>query len=334
VATIPFADDGNPFLIMVRASLGGITTWWLIDTGAGNCHASRELAAKLPASHTARAKLTLANGPSVVCDSLAPEDMRAWTNDLGRPIGGVLGYDLFSRYVIQIDYAAHALRLFDPAVYRYAGSGDTIALTFEGKHPRIPVRITDGPRADMPRSPYLVTGSGDGVNDSLVAGSRTPPRYDVVTSNGGVSGAAVEGTLQSVRLGRFSLANVPSTADGPGIVGGAALRQFTCIMDFAHNRLLIEPNEHFGEVFDRGPRSGVTFLASSVSPTPMVAAVIPGSPGATAGIIAGDLIEQLDGNGGRELGVDRIERLMNRAGNSYDLVITRKGRRIRLLLRV
>ena len=334
VATIPFADDGNPFLIMVRARLAGITRWWLIDSGTGRCQVSKELAARLPRGGTGRVTVTLATGAMVACDSLVPENMRAWTNDLGRPIDGVLGYDLFSRYVVQIDYAAHAMRLYDPAVYRYAGHGDTIALTFDARHPRILVHITDGSLVAIRRAPYLVTGSGDGVNDSLVASSPTAPRYQVETSNDGISGTAIEGTLQSVQLGRYSLANVPSTADGPGIIGGAALRQFTCIMDFRHSRLFIEPNEHFGDVFDRGPRSGLTFLASSVSRAPIVAAVIPGSPGAAAGILAGDVIEELDGHASPELGADRIERLINRAGNSYDLVIVRHRRRLRIMLRV
>jgi hypothetical protein len=249
----------------------------------------------------------------------------------------VLGYQLFARYVVQIDYAAHALRLYDPKVYRYAGRGDTIVLTFDGKHPRVPVRIADG-GVEIARAPFLVTGSADAVNDSLVLNSHTLPRYEVTTSvvgsDSGAAQKALEGTFESVRLGRFSLTNIPSTGDGPGLVGGAFLRQFTCILDYPHHRMFVEPNEHFGEVFDRGPRSGLTFLASSEHPEPTVTFVIPGSPGAIAGIRAGDVIHELDHQLSRELGVNRVERLLNRAGNSYQLVIQRGNRSLSIHLRV
>jgi C-terminal processing protease CtpA/Prc len=112
------------------------------------------------------------------------------------------------------------------------------------------------------------------------------------------------------------------------------LRQFTCILDYAHHRMFLKPNETFGEVFDCGPRSGLTFLATSEQPKPTVTFVIPDSPAAIAGIRAGDVIHELDHQPTRQLGVDRVERLLNRAGNSYQLVIHRGSRSLSIRLRV
>ncbi len=335
VATIPLAEDGDPSFLFVRASVGGVERWWLINTGTGTCQISTKLVARSGRQRTLALQVHLAPAVAVPCDGVAPEDMSSWTNDLGRPIGGVLGGALFRRYVIQIDYAAHALRLYDPAVYRYTGRGDTVALRFDGTHPRVAVSIRgDSGAMEVVRMPFLITGSTDGVNDSIVLGAHTTPRYEVVTSNDGIAGRALEGTLASARLGRFVLRDVPSAGDGPGLVGGAALRQFTCIVDYPHARMFLEPNEHFGEAFDRGPRSGLWFYAPSFRPEPTVSSVIPRSPGAQAGIRAGDVIHRLDGHLSSELGAERVERLMNRIGNSYDLVVQRGRHSLRVRLRL
>lgn len=333
-ATIPFADDGDPFFILVRLHVAGRAGWWLLDTGTRHCSIASGLASSAGIAAGADLRIPVASKVVIPCDSVSLEDMSGWTADLRRPIAGVLGGDVFSRYVVQIDYAAHALRLFDPNRYVYADTGDTIPLRFDAGHPKVVVRITDGSRAKVDRELYLMTASGDGVNDSLVLASTTRPRYEIITSNGSTHGSAVEGTLAKVELGRWSFVNVPSTADGPGIIGAAIWRQFTCVLDYRHARMFLEPNELFGAPFDRGPRSGLTLYAQSFKGDPTVATVLPGSPGAFAGIRAGDTIEILDGNNAATLGVRRVEYLLNRFGNAYRLVLRRGGRRIDVELRV
>jgi hypothetical protein len=334
VATIPFADDGDPFFIAVRLRVANKTGWWLVDTGTRHCGVAASLGSALGIATGANLPIRLSSGVVIPCDSVSIQDMSSWTADLRRPIAGVLGGDVFSRYIVQIDYAAHALRLYEPDRYRYAGTGDTIPLRLDAGHPKIVVRITDGSRINVDRELYLSTASGDGVNDSLVLTSTTRPRYEIMTSNESIHGSATEGTLARVELGRWALANVPSTGDGPGIVGAAVWRQFTCVVDYRHERMFIEPNELFGMPFDRGPRSGLTLYAESFKRNPTVATVIPGSPADAVGIRAGDVIEALDGQRAATLGVKRIEHLLNRFGNSYQLVLRRGGLKIRAALRV
>jgi hypothetical protein len=334
VATIPFADDGDPFFIAVRLSVAGKAGWWLIDTGMRHCAVASSQALRMGIVQGARLPIRLPSGVAIPCDSVSIQEMDSWTPDLRRPISGVLGGDVFSRFVVQIDYAAHALRLYDPDRYRYAGRGDTLALRFDAGHPKIMARITDWSRINVGRELYLSTASGDGVNDSLVLKSTTQPRYEITTSNESVHGSAIEGTLARVEFGHSVLTDVPSTADGPGIVGAAVWRQFTCVIDYRHRRMFIEPNEFFGAPFDRGPRSGLTLYAESYKSTPTVASVIPGSPADVIGIRAGDVIVELDGQPAVTLGVKRVEYLLNRFGNAYRLVLRRGGREIVAELRV
>jgi hypothetical protein len=49
----------------------------------------------------------------------------------GRSIEGVLGVNLFRRYVVVIDYPAKTLALYEPARFAYQGPGEIIPLRFK-----------------------------------------------------------------------------------------------------------------------------------------------------------------------------------------------------------
>ena len=52
-------------------------------------------------------------------------------------------------------------------------------------------------------------------------------------------------------LAAFAPAEICSKAGGAGaVLANAALRRFNLIFDYAHARLLIRPNSHFGERFE------------------------------------------------------------------------------------
>ena len=142
----------------------------------------------------------------------------------------------------------------------------------------------------------------------------------------------VVGTLEQVRLGRFTLTEVPSAAPGVGLIGNAVWSQFTCVFDYGHGRLFVEPNERFGVIFDRGPRSGLSFYAPSYRAMPTVSDVIGDSPAAAAGIRPGDVVYQLDGRPVGEFGYERVTRLLNRRGNAYRLGLRRGGRSVQVVL--
>ena len=60
---------------------------------------------------------------------------------LGRPVDGILGYDVFRHYVVEIDYAANTVRLHDPTEYRYAGRGDILPIVIEDHIPFAQVQV-------------------------------------------------------------------------------------------------------------------------------------------------------------------------------------------------
>jgi hypothetical protein len=354
IATIPFADDGDPLIALAVRVQGHAPRWWILDTGASICLIDSTVASDAGISAKGRRqihgtgkgtvgidsiaaplRLSFVGGFATMCQPAARVDLRGLQDVVGRPVAGILGYDFFSRYIVQIDYAAHVLRLYDPEVYRYAGRGDTIALTLTDHHQAaLRVRITDGTYTDTARTLTLDTGSGDAVDDSLVLQSTTLPRYSVATSGLGASYSAVEGTLSTVSIGRFVLHGAPSTGPGTELIGNAVWSRFTCIVDYPHHRLFLERNEHFDEAFDRGPRSGLSFFSAAFHAEPTVSSVNASSPGAAAGIRTGDVIESLDSQAIGHFGVGRLVYLFNHPGNTYQLGVRRGTSHLHVVLRL
>ncbi|GJG89565.1 hypothetical protein tb265_47460 [Gemmatimonadetes bacterium T265] len=353
VATVPFAADGNPMILVPVRVNGSPPGWWALDSGSSVCLVDRGAARRLGLatrgtrqihgggrgtvgidSVSSRVRLDFGGGFTTACDHIAAVDLTGLTADVGRPETGVLGYDLFARYVVEVDFAAHTLRLYDPARYRYAGTGDTVPITLVRRQPRVTIQVHDGGRPAVARTLIVDSGSGDAVDDSLVRQSTTAPRYAVSTSGLGASYHVEVGTLDTVRIGRFTLAAVPGVASDVALIGNAVWGRFTCVFDYPHGRLFLEPNARFGGTFDRGPLGGLELFAAAYRRMPTVSTVHERSAAARAGLQVGDVLVTVDGRPATDFGVERLSVLLNRPGNVYRVGIARGGTHLERVLRL
>ncbi|HTM58052.1 MAG TPA: aspartyl protease family protein [Candidatus Udaeobacter sp.] len=245
---------------------------------------------------------------------------------LGHAMDGVIGYDFFARWIVEIDYDTQMLRLYDPAVYRYHGPGERLPLTFEHRvpHVRATLEVPGQPRQE--RVLLIDSGSEDGVDDSLMALS-SGTRLDVV---GGV-GTGQEYRVTAARasrlgLGRLRLRDVPGAGPGVSLIGGEVLRRFRVIFDYPHREMILEPNRHFGDVFATDA-SGLSLRLSDDGTAFIVHDVIAGSPGAEAGIRTGDHIVAIDACPARRLDLVRAQRLLEESGRTCMIEFERGGSR-------
>ncbi|GJG85978.1 hypothetical protein tb265_11590 [Gemmatimonadetes bacterium T265] len=192
--------------------------------------------------------------------------------------------------------------------------------------------MRDGGRPAVARTLIVDSGSGDAVDDSLVRQSTTAPRYEVSTSGLGASYRVVVGTFDTVRVGRFTLTAVPGVASDIALIGNAVWGRFTCVFDYPHGRLFLEPNARFGDAFDRGPRGGLELFAAAYHRMPTVSTVHPGSAAARASLQAGDVLLTVDGRAATDFGVERLTVLLNRPGNAYRLGVLRGRTRVERVL--
>ena len=118
-----------------------------------------------------------------------------------------------------------------------------------------------------------------------------------------------------------------------GLLGMDVLRRFKLTLDPARKRLLLEKNAAFPEPFDYDA-SGLHVQPQGADLTTLeVRRVRPGSPGAEAGILAGDVILAVDGRPIAEITPFGVRRLFRKAGKDYALSILREGAIRKLQLR-
>jgi Aspartyl protease len=155
--------------------------------------------------------------------------------------GGILGYDFFSRYVVGIDFKTYTVTLFDPRTYRYAGRGAAIPLIL--RPPRAYVRVAVAAQGVKPEWHVLRldVGSNDGVDDDIVLRSSAPRR----SINAGVGiGRRFQsslGTVSELRLGPFTLHDLPSATGGVQLIGDEVWHRFNVVFDFSRSVMYLTP---------------------------------------------------------------------------------------------
>ena len=82
---------------------------------------------------------------------------------------GVVGADLFRRFVVEIDPAARRIRLHDPATWQPPAGAASVPLSFRSGHPFIPATITLASGQRIDHELHFDIGSSQAL--SLVAGS-------------------------------------------------------------------------------------------------------------------------------------------------------------------
>ncbi len=219
---------------------------------------------------------------------------------------GLVGYEVFSRFVVAIDYQRGVLTLTLPEAYVAPASATAVPFVFDQHMPQV-----DGEVDGVPGKFWIDTGSRGSLDllprfvEAHGLRARYAPRVETITGWG--VGGPVRGQVTRagvLRLGAVSIERPVTTlareAKDPdsrndyvaGNVGGGVLKRFTVTLDYGHQRLLLEPNA-LASAPDAYDRSGMWMnLAGDAFE---VVEVVPGGPAARAGLARGDRILSLDG---------------------------------------
>ena len=153
------------------------------------------------------------------------------------------------------------------------------------------------------------------------------------------------GRLTDFQIGRYEIrgplaafvhAGANSILDNnrAGVIGGGILRRFTVIFDYAHQQLILDPNTHF-EDYEQEDKSGIAVIAKGPGLlTFEVASVQPGTPGAEAGVLKGDVIAGIDDEPAADLTLASIRALFRQVGHKYKLLIQRNGQSVQVTVQM
>jgi hypothetical protein len=177
----------------------------------------------------------------------------------GRNIDGILGYDFIARHVVEIDYAGRTLTAHDPA-FEYDGSGISLPIVLRNNHPHVEASL------EIERGAWI---TGDFVIDigSALHVALTRPFSEkhhllrrlgptvVVDERCGVGGGAASqvGHARALRVGTWvhTLPPVAMFGEGAGVfttggyfegnIGAAILSRYRLFIDYARERIILEP---------------------------------------------------------------------------------------------
>jgi hypothetical protein len=219
---------------------------------------------------------------------------------------GLVGYEIFKRFTVTVDYEHGRLTLTRPEAFQRSEKATAVPFRFHEIIPQV-----DGSIDGIPGAFDLDTGSR--VSLSLMRPfvethglkERYRPKYEGVTG-WGVGGAARTAAVRAseLRLGdvvirepvtELTLQQKGALTDryAAGNVGAGVLKQFTVTFDYARQVVLFEPNALYGQAdpFDRSGmwinRKGDAFEIMDVAA---------GGPAAAAGLAVGDRILAVDGS--------------------------------------
>jgi hypothetical protein len=220
-------------------------------------------------------------------------------------VAGLVGYELFKRFPVMIDYQHSRAVFYNPDTFKYAGKGVRVPFRFKGHVPEV-----DGTIDGIAGTFDIDTGSRASIDlagpfiDKHGLAAKYASKYRVV------SGAGVGGRVYSslARAGTLTLGGVSvnqpvaylslqqkgSFADVylAGNVGYGVLKQFNITFDYPRQQIFFEKNADYGRP-DVADRSGMWLERTNAGFE--VVDVVAGSAAEEAGIKAGDVIVAIDG---------------------------------------
>jgi hypothetical protein len=251
--------DGK--LLFVSVTLDGKGPFWFcLDSGASHSVIDSSLSKKL-GLNTVSSGVTTGTGQGGVpilravpvrlgLGKATLEVPEPWVINLSRvPIPswtqGLIGAELFERFVVEIDPDAPKIRLFEPDQFKNRG---WISLPLYVTEHKLFVDAKLEPRLGQPVTHRLRidTGSEECVADEAVKDGREV-RETVLGQGLGSDYKGASGLMDAVHLGPFTFPHAWGPAAPKPAIGMEVFRRFVSTFDAQHRVLYLRPNSHIAE---------------------------------------------------------------------------------------
>ncbi len=277
------------------------------------------------------------------------EDYLELRNYLGTDVHGILGYELFSRFIIEIDYERKMLTLMMPERFKPRRKFKMIPIRIEDTKPYLttPVVLADG--TQFTAKLLVDSGASHGLMLDPESDSRiTVPMNSVSSVIGRGLGGEITGKvgrISSISLGDYELkgaiASFPDpnsyfdslkvgTTERNGSIGGETLSRFTVIFNFPKEQMYLKRNHSFKKGFHYN-LSGINLRAKGARLDVFEITSVRGqSPADLAGIQEGDIILTVNGLLASTINLNVLNGILNlRPGKRIHLTIEREGTRLK-----
>ena len=290
-------------LIVIPVSVNGVTLSFLLDTGVSkpilfnffnlkdelSIHETKSiflqgLGNEKPIEALRSSNNTISIGEAITLNQDIFAIIDASINfapSLGIPIHGIIGYDIFKDFVVEINYSQKFIKLYNPLLYdlKLSRKWRKLDLIFYNKKPIVEASVTNHNRI-VPVNLLIDTGGSDalwlfeGSTQSLKIPTNT---FDDFLGNG-LSGSIYgkRGVLESFRLKDFQLNAVnvsfPDSSSVQkarinkfrnGSLLGDVLHRFNWVFNYKSKWVAFRKNKFFNKPFEYN-KSGIVMQYAGV----------------------------------------------------------------------
>ena len=238
------------------------------------------------------------------------EDYLQLKENLGDEIYGIIGYDLFSRFVVEVNYDSRKLILHDPKTYKPKKKKFSKIIMDDTK-PFIQASVQQGDREQAVKLLVDTGASHPLLLDVHNTDDLRVPSLTIEARLGqGIGGEipGVIGRMGRCNFGVFKFDNVIVSIPERGVyseaikrgsrhgtLGGELLRRFNPVFDYRNKKLYLRKSKAHKDPFEFD-MSGLTLGTTKSSQDTMVVRLVePGTPAFEAGVKEGDKVLYVNG---------------------------------------
>ena len=264
------------------------------------------------------------------------EDYLQLSENIGDDVHGIIGYDIFSRFVVEINYDDNILTLHTPEKFKKNKKEVAVPIYLYRSKPFIQATIK---QKDQKANLDIMIDTGAShaalLDYQNVDGINIPEERIVTRLGRGIAGEipGYVGRMDSVKIDCFGFDRMLVSApfEGAynkvikrgariGTFGGDLLTRFKVTFDYPNKQVYLRKGDEFKQKFEHD-MSGMTVNAVGFNlDTIQVVLIDKNSPAAQADVRRGDIIHSING---KSLKTHRLSDI-------YSLLRSRDGRKIKL----
>jgi len=275
------------------------------------------------------------------------EDFLNVRNILGVDAHGILGSELFSRFVVEIDYKNEKIRLYEHNKFKAPRGFKRFDIEVRKLRPYLKTTIKQAGQKPIDLDLLIDSGASSALfldeqrHENIVLPKRTLDHVLGSSLAGSLEGKL--GRVKKVKLGKFKFKNVLtsypedwriqkdiSDSQGSltrhGTLGSDILSRFTIIYDYLNKDIYLKKNASYREDF-KFNRAGFSFIAGGSNLKQyFVSDIIPGSPAEKIDLQEGDEIIAMAGKPVFFYSFSEVNGFLRKsAGTKFKLIIRRDG---------
>ncbi len=277
------------------------------------------------------------------------QDYLELRNYLGTDVHGILGYELFSRFVVQVDYEKKILTVFLPEKFKPGRKFQVIPMRVEDTKPYITANVTLADGTSIISKLLVDSGASHGLLLEPTSDARIKvPEHTVSSQIGRGIGGVITGKvgrIKSLELGTYKLENALANFPDPnsymdslkrgrtqrtGTIGGEILSRFNVAFNFSKEKLYLKKNSYFKKKFYYNLSGLIIKAKGSSLNTFEISEVRDQSSAQLADVQMGDIILTINGISAKDLSLNQILGHFNsKPGKKVTLDIVRNGQQLK-----